>query len=519
MQVLTSHLGYPAYGPKSAVVLGTPSTAELVGPQTEPLVIGPAEHVDRWHLGPFTRIELPLRLAPGTYRVVADGVESEPFAVAADPFLATLPDVVAYFRAMRSSGEIDAKDRHAELWADPRGSTVDASGGWLDASGDTSKFLSHLTYTSTMSPQQIPLCVWAMLVSYEETGDPALLEEALWGADFLRRFRSTEGYFYTGVFDALTKRLDERFVTAPLADCVRTSRYQAGYRQGGGLAIAALARASTFDAGLLPIAIEAFEHLEAHNREYLFDGEESIVDDYCALLAAAELIGAGHAAAAPAAERRARSLLARHAGWFTVDRRPFHHAAESGLPVLALLRFAAVQPAATWARSGALQAMSALLTGTHNAVNPFGYPRFGAFFFPHVNDTGYWWQGENANIASLAAAAYACAGHDSDNRAELLAFAEDQLAWIAGRNPFDVCMIHGQGRNNAVYSVDFPPKPGGIVNGITSGWTDERDIAFLPPDAPEGDAWRWAEQWIPHSAWYLLAVATGAAFRKDTLAS
>jgi hypothetical protein len=38
-------------------------------------------------------------------------------------------------------------------------------------------------------------------------------------------------------------------------------------------------------------------------------------------------------------------------------------------------------------------------------------------------------------------------------------------------------------------------------------WADEDDIAFLPPNAPEGEAWRWAEQWIPHTGWFLLAVA------------
>ena len=52
----------------------------------------------------------------------------------------------------------------------------------------------------------------------------------------------------------------------------------------------------------------------------------------------------------------------------------------------------------------------------------------------------------------------------------------------------------------------YQNSPGGIVNGITSGWDDELDIAFLPDSAPEGNEWRWAEQWIPHSAWFLLAV-------------
>jgi hypothetical protein len=69
-------------------------------------------------------------------------------------------------------------------------------------------------------------------------------------------------------------------------------------------------------------------------------------------------------------------------------------------------------------------------------------------------------------------------------------------------------MLHGRGRNNADYSSDFPNLPGGILNGVTAGWSDENDIAFLPGDAPEGDSWRWAEQWIPHTGWFLLAVAS-----------
>ncbi|MCZ4121991.1 glycoside hydrolase family 9 protein [Streptomyces sp. H39-S7] len=491
-----------------------------------------------------------VRLVDGDGR----GTVSDPFEVAEDRLRrGTMSDVLAYFKAMRSSGEIDRKDRHAALWGDDTGREVDARGGWLDASGDTSKFLSHLTYTRTMSPQQMPLCAWAMLAARDTIAErhPALTrslgarlrDEALWGADFLVRFRAPEGYFYTGIFDALTKELDERVITAPLAQCVRTDRYQAAYRQGGGLAIAALARAATLDdhgdftgSAYLSAAVQAFRHLEAHNLEYLDDGTESIVDDYTALLAATELVAAnadpsGRTGVRDAARRRARALLARYVrpadgpGWFTGDAagRPFFHAAEAGLPVLALTRFAAVLPDAPEAgpvRALALEAMLDTLRRTHAVPNPFGYPRqrvqpaggpaADAFFFPHANETGYWWQGENATIASLAAAACACAGLDEageDDRARLGAFADDQLAWITGRNPFDTSMLQGRGRNNVEYTSDFPNLPGGIVSGITSGLTDEQDIAFLPPDAPPGDAWRWAEQWIPHTGWFLLAVA------------
>jgi hypothetical protein len=162
-----------------------------------------------------------------------------------------------------------------------------------------------------------------------------------------------------------------------------------------------------------------------------------------------------------------------------------------------------------------------ILDRTASVPNPFGYPRTLAqpkdeppregFFFPHANETGYWWQGENAAIASLSAAAIACANLDdldAETRNRLRTFADDQLAWIVGRNPFDSSMLQGRGRNNADYSSDFPNLPGGIVNGITSGWSDENDLAFLPEDAPEGDSWRWAEQWIPHTGWFLLAVAS-----------
>ncbi|GAA0402626.1 endochitinase [Acrocarpospora corrugata] len=561
--VHAGHLGYGLAGSKAVVVLlpdGAPPARVLLVPSDgsapRPLTAGPVEKVPGWSLGPYTRVELPDELGPGGYAVqveCADGrsVQGEPFVVAADRLQRqTMSDVLAYFKAMRSSGEIDRKDRRAAFWGDDSGATVDARGGWLDASGDTSKFLSHLTYTRTMSPQQIPLCAWAMLAARDAIAvrHPALVrslgarlrDEALWGTDFLVRFRSAEGCFYTGIFDALTKRLEERVVTAPLPECVRTDRYQAAYRQGGGLAIAALARAATQDddgdftrAEYLSAARLGFAHLEQHNLDYLDDGTESIVDDYAALLAAAELVAAGVADGAPeAARRRARTLAARYTrpanapGWFVADaeERPFFHAAEAGLPVLALLRFAEVlpgSPEAAQAEDVALRAMLDTLERTYAVANPFGYPRQrvqpadaapkDAFFFPHANETGYWWQGENATIASLAAAACACAALDNvtePDRHRLNAFADDQLAWITGRNPFDASMIHGRGRNNPDYTSDFPNIPGGIVNGITSGWSDEEDIAFLPPDAPPGDSWRWAEQWIPHTGWFLLAVAS-----------
>jgi hypothetical protein len=405
-----------------------------------------------------------------------------------------------------------------------------------------------------MSPQQIPLCAWAMMAATDELGrsHPAfetsqharLRDEALFGADFLVRFQSPDGYFYTGIFDALTKELDERLITAPLQDSVRTQRWQAAYSHGGGMAIAALARASTLGesgdfalADYFAAADRGFRHLEVHNAEYRFDGTESVIDDYCALLAAVELVRASGLNSTEdrvfteAAARRADSLAdrmrtdGRGASYLIGDSegRPYFHAAEAGLPVIALLRFADVlpeHPDATPARASALALLRGIIARVDGVPNPFGYlrqrvqptdaePR-DAFFYPHENETGYWWQGENATISSIAFAAMLgarlpeCEPSLADR---LLRLADDLVAWVAGLNPFDACMLQGRGRNNAEYSGVYQNSPGGILNGITSGLDDENSIAFLP-DVPgaAGNEWRWAEQWIPHSAWFLLAV-------------
>ena len=46
--------------------------------------------------------------------------------------------------------------------------------------------------------------------------------------------------------------------------------------------------------------------------------------------------------------------------------------------------------------------------------------------------------------------------------------------------------MQGKGRNNPEYFAERPNAPGGVANGITSGWDDERDITFLPVAAGQG---------------------------------
>src|SRR5690606_8304353 len=114
--------------------------------------------------------------------------------------------------------------------------------------------------------------------------------------------------------------------------------YQAAFREGGGMSIAALARiaswsaSGSFSAGeYLAAAERGFAHLQQHNTSYCDDGKENVIDDYTALMAASELFAATQKDEyLTAARSRASALRSRlhSAGYFIADdgSRPFWHA-------------------------------------------------------------------------------------------------------------------------------------------------------------------------------------------------
>jgi hypothetical protein len=441
----------------------------------------------------------------------------------------TLPSILHYYRRQRANtaGELaaDAKMR-------PFGSeaTVDVRGGWCDASGDVSKYFSHLAYANFMSPQQIPLVTWSMV--YADEAVPALLSklgvkdsiesEALWGADYMMRTLSKDDYFYMIVFSYFNKDPNARRIVGLHANSVTTNEYQCAFREGGGMAIAALARISRWQQHgdftsqqYLDAAKRAFAHLLVNNTKYDDDGKENIIDDYCALMAATELWITTHDKQyLTEARKRAAKLSARITpqGYFKADdgTRPYWHASDAGLPIIALARYIKSEPDAAY-KTAALQTIKQSLDYelrvTGEVSNPFGYARQtfrykdgikDGFFIPHENETGWWWQGENARLGSLAAAAIV---------------ATNQLNWILGNNPYQMCFMYNFGSKNVPYmhsNFGHGSERGGISNGITGkdGNADGSGIDFKAE--AQGNEWRWTEQWIPHAAWFLQAIAAMA---------
>jgi hypothetical protein len=351
------------------------------------------------------------------------------------------------------------------------------------------------------------------------------------------------GFFYINVFDGWSGSLSARQICAFTGQTgVMTADYPAAYREGGGMSIAALARIASWGisgsftaAQYLQGARDAFAHLEANSISYADDGSDNIIDDYTALLAATELYAATSDMPFLAAARsRATSLIGRLSaeGYFVADggTRPFWHASDAGLPVIALARYIEVEPSATerdHATAAIARHLDYLVSVTNEVENPYGYARQhflsggslrSGFFIPHDNESGYWWQGENARLASLAAAALIGGRKVSTPGANRLGvslalseFATRQLDWVLGQNPYDVSFLNGFGRNNPPsYCGDKPQGgtfAGGISNGITGLNTDGTGILWQTSAIGAcWENWRWVEQWLPHSAWYMVAV-------------
>jgi hypothetical protein len=424
----------------------------------------------------------------------------------------------------------------------------DVHGGWYDASGDTSKYLSHLSYANFMNPQQTPLVVWSLQEALRrlEAGPaelPAFLKERLldetqYGADFLFRMQHPSGAFFMTLFDKWSKDPEQRELCEyATRNGTKSDTWQASYRQGGGMAVAALARASSLAAvgEFSPLryreaALLGFDALEAHGASWCNDGRENLIDDTCALLAATELWAAtGESRARDAAVRRARALVARVTpeGWWRMDaegERSFHHASDEGLPVVALLNFERMLPGLVPVLPAVERALKFVLGLAKAVNNPFGYPRHfvkkpgqaerSQFFYPHENESGYWWQGENARLGSLATACALAAPLLPTMATELEAFSDNCFHWILGRNPLDMGMMHGKGHNNPQYEPGYFPAPGGVCNGITSAPDDDEGLAFhTTEEVGPWESWRWGEQWLPHGAWLLQAVVVRSTSR------
>ncbi|OGU35409.1 MAG: glycoside hydrolase [Ignavibacteria bacterium GWB2_35_6b] len=587
IKILTNHEGYNQVGYKNAVVQAyqddelTNCSIKLYNDDkhiasAQPIKVG---KIDRWKNWYFWTIDFSGVEQEGEYYLECETnkgiVRSFPFKIQKDVLERhTISDIITYFRSQRAVGQFEKADSKM-TFEKGRKDTIDAHGGWQDASGDYGKHLSHLSFSTYFNPQQIPIVVYGLCKSYELLNkkenenfnqiNRRLIDEILYGADYLLRMKNPEGSFYRTVSaPGPGKKAEDRIIVPTMnsfgikqnktdSNESRTTLpeeenniYEVGYRAGAGITIASLAMASQLEvfgdfssADYLKITEDAFEYLETNNVSLTNDGKENIVDDYCALTAATELYKAtGKDVYKKAAGKRAENLITRLTSWKSYNNywraddgdRPFFHAADAGLPVTALLYYLDVCTETDKEKilNTVKKSFEFEFAVTSEVPNAFGYARQlvqhkdggrnSSFFYPHDTETEPWWQGENARLASLAFAARLAVRYFKSDAAfsnKLEQYAINQINWILGLNPYDASMLHGTGRNNPEYmffgSYQYTNIPGGICNGITSGLNDEHDVDFnlLYSETGKDFDWRWGEQWLPHSAWFLMAVSAG----------
>jgi type 1 glutamine amidotransferase len=559
--IFVNLLGYDLSAPKVAVVkcdekFSSPTSFDVIDALSfEKVYTGNlrrGEMVSEWNSGIYySQADFTSLNNPGYYKLVikADGKEYSSCDFKIDDKMlgkTAIPAIVDFFFHQRANSpqELEA-DKSIQLYGSNK--TVDLHGGWCDASGDISKYFSHLAYTNFMCPQQIPMVTWSMVNTTESV--PGLLKdintmdslknEALYEADYIMRSLSPEGYFYMTMFTYFDKDPKARRIIGLLADSKTTSDYQCAFRKGGGMAIASLARISQWGMNgdftskqYLDAAERAFDHLLKYSTKYDDDRKNNIIDDYCALMAASELwIATGKEMYRDEACKRAENLSNRMTsqGYFLANDadRPFWHAADAGLPIIALARYLDKESDVSY-RNFALQtikkALDYNLKITSEVINPFGYPRQSflyngkvqdGFFIPHDNESGWWWQGEDARLGSLAAAAIVGGRLVYPGDAafgvtpELAEYATHLVSWVLGCNPYNICMMYGYGQNNVPYMSSMYGHGSGrgdISNGITGKAENGDGTGIDSKMEDNGNEWRWSEQWIPHTGWFLQAV-------------
>ena len=565
--VYFNHAGFDAKGPKTLVIKSNALSGETNFTVGIPMgnnkvltgTLSAGTNPDNWLSDGslYYTADISSITTPGTYYIQFEenggmGVISDFFTIGENLMAdSTFEKVLNYFYNDRAGDY--GKNAYIFVNDYQTGPRVDVHGGWHDASGDASKYLSHLSYANYLNPQQIPLTVWALAFAAEK--NPKYLEsigklestkaESVYGADFLVRMQAEEGFFYMTAFNNWDGGNPLYLCEFKTGDGIKYNTYQTAYRQGGGMAIAGLARASTLgidsaytSAEYLDAAKKGFEHLESKQAlggacEYCNDGKENIIDDYTALLAALELYNATKISSyMDVARKRAEHLAGRlsNDGYFWSDnekKRPFWHASDAGLPLVALVRYLELEKDASKASAikvAAKKHLDWMLAVTYdNGKNPFGYARQtymaqgaikNGFFIPHDNESNYWWQGEDARLASLATAAvYAARILNYTDSTTAYKYAANQLDWILGKNPYNISFMYGIGKydKDGYGGTRFTKNLiGGIANGITGYGRDGSGIAWNDPNIYENswDAWRWKEHWLPHTTWFLMALST-----------
>jgi hypothetical protein len=136
--------------------------------------------------------------------------------------------------------------------------------------------------------------------------------------------------------------------------------------------------------------------------------------------------------------------------------------------------------------------------GLYTKEDPGGNRKMGEYWYRYFMQPELsWWVGINANLAAAGVGLVKAAQVLDDP--ELVAFAQHQLDWIIGVNPFNSSTLIGTGYNHPKHfpgSTFYPQTPviiGAVMNGLGGNHEDQTVIA--------NGIWQISEYWTPMVAY------------------
>jgi hypothetical protein len=533
VRVFVNQVGYELAGPKSAVVAsnffpaeGTTFNVQLVRSDGDAVLEQQVPCSGRIYSGRpddwgwyFWRVDFTELQSPDEFRVVCNYGESRgesfPFIVARGAVLrGTATNAVDFFFVQRCGCEVPGW--HAACHLDdaklPDGSHIDVVGGWHSA-GDYNKPMwqfgdSGVTYalaTALEGRRQFHQ------LRHRNNWMGDALDEAWWGAKFLAKMQNPDGSLRGDVLQG-----PERTWMKWLAPDVHTDNVVGTADDpviAPGTANTPLAVAAWCLVGR-QLAAEGLDNDYVERAERLWNFSttaESAAANPLLLISALELDRTRNDDKYRQFARRSVELLLQSQkpnGAMSGD------TGDHGDVTAAAVTLFALQYPDDPLRARIIEAMQRYLDFCiGRADNPFGLSRQGteepvaSFFHPTVG------LGVNFWILSRAWAALLIHELTHDRRAVI--YATDQIDWVLGKNPLNLCMFEGCGelnppryhhRYNMITGQERGAVPGAIANGMV------RDMGLV--DRPGFDmsrggsrppSFRTSEPWLVHNMYYLLA--------------
>jgi len=537
VEVFVNQVGYERTGPKSAVVASnffpqdTPTASIDVVDQAGRSVLTHTISADRIHNGLpadwgsyFWRADFSSLRKPGKYRVVAHvgGVhgESFPFTIGDHAVLRGTGKLgVEFFYHQRCGFEVPGWYRacHLDDARLPDGTHIDATGGWHSA-GDYNKIMYE---NGDGGVAYSLLRVYDALSGYfrqfdrDRDGHPDVIEEAIWGAKFVAKMQNPNT---GGLYKDIRQGPGRTWMKWSPPD-VHTDN------------IIGTADDPVIDPGegyspyVVVVWTRLGKMLEKQGQpndwqerarcywKYMTQKETSFSSPLLLLVAldmhrlTAENVFAKYA-------RRTAEKLLRAQVKEGRKRGAWGDSGEMVAGALASFALAYPQDPLVPPIKGALKEFRVFMEST--AENPFGLSK------QSVGEKDYFFEPTSAlglNFVQLQKA-WACLliwKLNKDEKARMVA--TDQIDWVLGKNPYNLCQMEGAGslnppryhhRYDSIPGKERGAVPGAIPNGFVRRVGGEDAPGFdmsTPAPGKRHASYRTSEPWLVHNMWYFLAVS------------